>query len=268
MEKHFYKLKVSYRGSAYNGWQSQPDGNSVQDFLERALRGLHQDYTIRINGCSRTDKGVHAISQMCAYRAKPSPFIPREKLLDVLNHKLPDDICVKELVETESLFRPQKEALGKTYTYIINTGEPSPFLSDLCWHLPNFKNISAVESAAKYLIGKHDFSAFTVESERALNCVREIYSIDLKMIGKFLCLSFTGTSFLYRMVRRLVGALAEIGCGAVGEDLVSRALLAAKNSENLIDLDIKTAPPQGLFLMDIYYEKVPRCFEISSLPFI
>ena len=69
MEKQFYKMRISYRGSAYNGWQSQPDGNAVQDFLERALRGLHQDSDLRVNGCSRTDKGVHALGQMAAYKA-------------------------------------------------------------------------------------------------------------------------------------------------------------------------------------------------------
>ena len=172
------------------------------------------------------------------------------------------------LEKCATLFRPQKESIGKTYTYVIDIGEQRPFLSDLCWNLPNFTNLEAVKTAAHKLVGKHNFAAFTVESERGGNCEREIFSVDIKQLYNFICLSFTGTSFLYRMVRRIVGALAEIGCEKAESSLISNALTAAKNGDSLIDLDIKTAPPQGLYLMEVYYDQIPDFFDVEKLPFI
>lgn len=255
-------MTVGYRGTAYNGWQSQPDGKAVQDVLERAVRGLHQDQSIRINGCSRTDLGVHALGQVASYRAEPSPFLADADLLAALNRKLPPDIQVRDLSVNEGAFRPQKDALGKSYTYVINTGSPNCFLSGLTV-TSDALDCAAMERALKLLKGVHDFTAFTVSSGIQANCKRTIYSAQLDRFGDYVCLTFTGRSFLYRMVRRLVGALMTIGAGERSPEWIAELLYGTADSE-----DIKTAPPQGLYLMRVYYDRIPETFKLASCPFL
>lgn len=256
-------MTVRYRGTVYNGWQSQPDGNAVQDVIEHALRGLHQDLGIRVNGCSRTDRGVHALGQVASYQAEPSPFMPDEALLPALNRKLPDDITVKELRVSDRLFRPKKDSVAKTYTYVIGTGQPNCFLSDLALFDPACTRLDDMKQALKQMEGTHDFSAFTVEAERPADCSRTLYAARLDAFDDYLCLSFTGSSFLYRMVRRLVGALLQIGRGKRAPEWISELLSGTADPE-----DIGTAPPQGLYLMQVYYDQVPEKYQLPSLPFL
>ena len=260
-ENQCYRLTVSYRGTAYNGWQSQPDGRSVQDVLERALRGLHQDQSIRVNGCSRTDLGVHALGQVASYRAEPSPFVADADLLETLNRKLPPDIVVKTLQVVDAPFRPQKDALGKSYTYVINTGAPNAFFADLATD-QKITQIDAMEHALKLIEGSHDFTAFTVSSGIQANCERTIFSTRLDRFDESICLTFTGTSFLYRMVRRLAGALIAVGTGEREPEWIADLLTGRADA-----IDIKTAPPQGLYLMQVYYDEIPNEFKPRALPF-
>ncbi|MFC1467329.1 tRNA pseudouridine(38-40) synthase TruA [Verrucomicrobiota bacterium] len=262
-EKQCYRMTVSYRGAAYSGWQSQPGGNAVQDVIEHALRGLHQDRSIRLNGCSRTDRGVHALGQVASYYAAPSPFVPDDQLMEAINRKLPADIRIKELKPVKAGFRPRREAKGKTYTYVINTATPNPFLADLATNCLECRQMDAIRRALKTLEGTHDFSAFTVEAERPDDCRRAIHLAQLDRFDHYVCLSFAGSSFLYRMVRRLVGALLEIGRGNRPPEWIGELLAGSADPE-----EIKTAPPQGLYLMQVYYEQIPAAVELDSVPFL
>lgn len=261
-KKQCYRMTVAYRGTAYNGWQSQPDGRAVQDVIERAVRGLHRDPSIRVNGCSRTDLGVHALGQVASYWAEPSSFVTDEGLRDALNRKLPPDIVLRELRVNDGLFRPQKEALGKSYTYVIRTGVLGCFLSDLVTPSVDL-DIEAMARALKLFEGRHDFTSFTVTSGLQPNCKRTLYEARLDRFGETICLSFTGRSFLYRMVRRLVGALIAVGTGERAPEWISMQLNGMGNPE-----EIKTAPPQGLYLIQVYYEAIPETFKPSELPYL
>lgn len=262
-DKQCYKMTIRYRGTAYSGWQSQPGGDAVQDVLEHALRGLHQDQNLRLNGCSRTDRGVHALGQVAAYVSAPSPFMPDEQLLTALNRKLPADISVTELLPVGIPFRPRRDALGKTYTYVVNTGRSNPFLSELAAGNAECTQRDVIKQALKLIEGKHDFSAFTVEAERPVDCTRTIHAAQLDQFDDYICLSFTGGSFLYRMVRRMAGALMEIGCGKREPEWIT-ALLTGKTAPD----EVKTAPPQGLYLMRVYYDALPENFSLTDCPFL
>ena len=257
-------MEICYNGKNYKGWQIQKDVISVQEILNKTLKRLFANQPIKTIGSSRTDAGVHALRLSVSCLVPETPCIPDEKIFIALNSMLPNDITVKMLKTMNPPIHARFDALGKAYTYVINRGAPTPFNGNYCWHVKNCNNLKTLREAADYLTGTHDFASFTVHSHLAEDTTRTIYRIDIEEFGEYLCLSFIGNGFLYKMIRSLVGTLVPVGCGNLSPKKV-KEILQAKNRAKALN----TAPPQALFLMKVFYEKDgdPCQFKLKDLPY-
>lgn len=258
------KIIISYDGTNYAGWQIQPNGLAVQQVLEEKLAMLYAWQKIRVEASGRTDAGVHALGQ-CAHFDEPErPNLPNDKILKALNRLLPSDIRITGIEDAPLGFHARFSAKGKTYVYVVNTGSEDAFTSRWSWHLENFTKLDEVGRCMEMLVGRHDFSSFTVERSEIDDAVRTITDARLLEIGAYKCLCFTGEGFLYKMVRSIVGTLSFVGAGKVSQQEFSRIFAARSRSEAC-----DTAPPHGLFLARVYYgEEAPSSVDLESLPFL
>ena len=239
-------LSVEYDGTAYAGWQRQANGLAVQQVLEDALSRACGN-PVTVTGSSRTDAGVHALSQQVHFDTDSS--IPPEKYPFVLNNLLPPDIRVQSGREVPPGFHARFLSCGKTYTYrILNTRHGSALYRNLCWHVPVPLEEDAMRRALTALPGQHDFAAFQASGGTAKTTVRLLDRAELSREGGRLTLVVSGNAFLYNMVRIIAGTLVEIGLQRLPEDAFARALV----SHNRLDLGM-TAPPQGLELTEVRY---------------
>ena len=242
-----WKCVVAYDGTQFSGWQSQPDNNAVQDFLERRLAEVLKVKT-DIQGSGRTDAGVHARGQVFHFDAH-WPHDPA-KLLSALRVGLPPTIQVQSARRVSAAFHARFTAKGKIYHYHVHhRGYADPFDQPYRWSLPQALDVSAMREAAGRLVGKNDFRAYSaagsVEKE---DTVRTIHELSIKGQGRHLCIVARGDGFLYKMVRSVVGALVDVGLGRLSPDDIT-AILATKTRTHRV----VTAPPQGLFLMKVFY---------------
>ncbi len=244
-----FKLVLSYDGTAYHGWQRQPNGITVQEVLEEKLSRLFGDIPIRVQGSSRTDSGVHALALCASFRAPESPYIPDWKVCKALNRLLPDDIRIRSAEVVPETFNARFSAKAKSYVYMVNTGDNNPFTSRYTWHMDDMTNLDELRKAIQVFIGEHDFTTFAVEAAKYDNPVRHILDARIVTFGPLVGFYFLGTGFLYKMVRSMAGALMFAGRGKLkAEDI--REMLEAKNRLCCKD----TAPARGLFLKKVFYE--------------
>ena len=245
-----FKMELSFDGTAYHGWQRQPNGITVQQVVEEKLYRLFGEREfIRIQGSSRTDAGVHALGMVCSFSAPPSPYIPDWKLKKAMNRLLPDDIRIRSAEVVKDGFNARFDALAKSYVYVVNTGDINPFSGRYSWHMEDMTEIDALREAVKYVEGRHDFSTFTVERGKIDDPVRTILRTEILAFGPLVCMYFLGTGFLYKMVRSMVGALMFVGRGRMTPDEFRGILLACDRAKCK-----DTAPARGLFLKRVFYE--------------
>ena len=224
------KLTVAYDGTNYCGWQIQPNGITVEEVLNRALRKLTGE-EITVIGASRTDSGVHALGNVAVFDSETS--IPPERISYALNQRLPDDIVVIR------------------YEYhILNAKIPDPTRRLTRYFVSFDLDIEKMKKAAQYLVGTHDFVSFCNVRTDVEDTVRTIYSLDILPVGDEITIRIQGNGFLYNMVRIIVGTLVRVGRGFYTPEQVQE-ILEAKNRKAAG----VTAPPQGLFLVGIEYEE-------------
>jgi tRNA pseudouridine38-40 synthase len=243
------KLIVEYDGTAYSGWQLQPNRPSIQEKLEMALAMLTGE-TIRINGAGRTDAGVHARGQVAAFRSACD--IPIEKMARAINSRLPKDISVISTEDVPESFDPRRGAKRKLYRYtIINSPLRPALLRNFAWHVAWPLNRELMRQAAAEFVGTHDFASFChAECNRnAVNTVRTVDRSELLIDGDNLYYEIEGRSFLYNMVRTLAGMLVEIGRGKFPADSIP-SIMAARDRRAAG----MTAPAPGLCLEWIRYD--------------
>lgn len=256
---------VSYDGTDYAGWQFQPDNISVQQYIESKLEELYVNQPIRIHASGRTDSGVHSIGQTVTFDTPEFPHIPVENLQLALNNVLPSSIRIEDIkVADDPNFHARYSAKGKAYTYIINTSDETPFKTRYSWHQPNCNRLCEMRKSAEILIGEHDFSAFTTNRKKVGNAVRTIHDIDIKEFDDYIAITCYGSGFLYKMVRNIAGLLAEVGSGKIDKNF-TKEILESKNRS----LGPKSAPPNGLFLMKVFYNEDDwKKFKVTKIPFI
>jgi tRNA pseudouridine38-40 synthase len=240
-------LTLAYDGSAYNGWQVQPGGITVQDELSRALSVLYKSY-IRTVGAGRTDARVHARAQRACFNVTGDILIPLENLPSALNSKLPNDIVVTNAEQVPDDFSPLA-AQRRTYEYLIqNVRYPDPKLVRYAGHVPEKLNTNLMDEACKHFIGEFDFAAFCASGAQVQTTVREIYNCSVVRNGDLITLTVTGNGFLYNMVRVMAGTLIDVGLGKKQPcDIISIIEGKDRNKAG------KTAPPQGLTLIEVVY---------------
>jgi tRNA pseudouridine38-40 synthase len=242
-------LIVSYDGTAYRGFQTQPGGGTIQDELERAIRSLTGGDE-RVEGSGRTDAGVHALGQVVSFRTA-SP-IPIAKWALALNGRLPDDIIVRSAHEMPEEFHARYSAVRKTYRYSIANGKyPDIFTARYRYHHYRPLDEDAMRDALKFLVGEHDFTAFSSAGAPRKSNVRTIYEARLEREGSDLHLYLTGSGFLYNMVRIIAGTLIEIGEGKKAPGHIP-AILETKDR----NMAGPKAPARGLALWRVEYPPV------------
>lgn len=241
-----WKCVVAYDGGAFDGWQSQPSGQAVQDVIERRIAEVLKA-AVRIHGSGRTDAGVHALGQVFHFDAAWPHGA--EKLRLALRAGLPPAIQLKSLRPAPADFHARFSAAGKVYRYEIQLGEADPFRARHCWSIERALDWEAIAAAAAVLRGRHDFKAFAAEggTERQ-NTVRDLRRLEIARRGRRVRLTFEADGFLYKMVRSLTGTLVNVGLGKLGPREIAALLQSARRTPQ-----VQTAPPQGLFLVKVHY---------------
>ena len=257
-----FRLELSFDGTEYHGWQRQPNGITVQEVLEEKLCRLFNNTQIRVQGSSRTDSGVHVLGMAASFKAPPSPYIPDWKVKKALNRLLPPSIKIREAVIAEPDFNARFSAHSKAYVYVINTGDLNPFTCRWSWHISDLTDLDGMREALKQIEGTHDFSTFTVELDPSKDHVRTIYKAEIKQFGPLVCIHIMGDGFLYKMVRSIVGAIADVGRGNLPPDAIGK-MLAARSRSAARD----TAPALGLFLLKVFYDDSWKTHELDKPPF-
>ena len=240
------KLVVAYEGTNYCGWQIQPNGITIEQVLNETLSSLLGE-EITVTGASRTDAGVHSLGNVAVFETHTK--MPAEKISFALNHRLPEDIVVQESCQVPEDFHPRFSKSRKTYEYrILNCRfrQPLERRTSYFYHYP--LDVSAMQKAAAYLVGEHDFTSFASVHAQTNTYVRMIYALDVVREGDMIRIRVQGNGFLYNMVRIIAGTLIQVGAGIKKpEDMES--ILAGKDRE----LAGPTAPAHGLTMIGLEY---------------
>jgi tRNA pseudouridine38-40 synthase len=241
-----WKCVCAYDGTSFAGWQSQPGGVAIQDVIEARIAQIFGGL-IRINASGRTDAGVHAHGQVFHFDA-PWKHGP-EKLRAALRVGLPPAIQVKSVRAVTAAFHSRFSATGKTYVYHLHLGDADPFTRPYSWVIERPLDLAAMSAAAKLLKGKHDFRAFSaLNGPPKEDTVRDLRRLELVKRGRHVRITAEADGFMYKMVRSLVGALVSVGDGNLTPTQLGELLVSGKRVAR-----VQTAPPQGLFLMKVFY---------------
>ena len=241
------KLTVAYDGTNYCGWQIQPNGITVEEVLNRALRKLTGE-EITVIGASRTDSGVHALGNVAVFDT--TARMPAEKISYALNQRLPEDIVVQCSKKVPLDFHPRHVKSKKTYEYRILNREfrdPNRRLDTYFYY--RHLDVHAMRVAAGYLVGEHDFKSFCSIHAQVETTVRRIYALTVDKKEDIITIRITGNGFLYNMVRIIAGTLIRVGTGEYKPEQIPE-ILAAKDRE----MAGPTAPAHGLTMIGIEYE--------------
>lgn len=250
-------LRVAYEGTAYCGWQLQPNGNTIEAELNYHLSRLLQE-EIQVIGASRTDAGVHALGNVAVFDTQAR--MPGEKISYALNQRLPEDIVIQSSCEVASDFHPRHCRSRKIYEYrILNREFPLPMYRNTSYFTYEKLDLAAMGKAAGFFIGEQDFASFCSVKTQASTTVREIYSLTIEEKKPFLLIRVEGSGFLYNMVRIIAGTLLEVGKHRYPPEHVAE-ILAGKDR----NLAGPTAPACGLTLVKIEYPELEEA-ERSSL---
>ena len=236
-------LTVAYDGTAYHGWQVQPNGVTIEGELNRVLRDLTGE-EIQVIGASRTDAGVHGLCNIAVFDTESN--IPGEKFSYALNQRLPEDIKVVDSCEVAEDFHPRHVSSKKTYEYkIYNAKFPDPTKRLYSHFTYTPLNVEKMQEAATYLIGEHDFKSFCAPAAVVETTVRTLYKAEVIQDEEYIRIRVQGNGFLYNMVRIIVGTLMEVGSGKrQPEDI--KTILEAKDR----NAAGPTAPARGLMLIN------------------
>jgi tRNA pseudouridine38-40 synthase len=245
------KLEIAYHGRPFHGWQKQRDQPTVQGELEAALTVLFRGHRVAVVGAGRTDAGVHAAGQVA--HLDPPGSIPPDALVRGLNVRLPPEIRVLSARAVAASFHARKSALGKLYTYRARWKE-----ARLPWSEQRSATVRKVDDSAAFAAaldlfpGRHDWASFTVPNPATDSTIRTLFSVQFRRRRDGFDLDFVGEGFLRYQVRRMAGALLEVGSSDRDLD----------DLRNLIEhpqpgARVRTAPASGLCLEHVYYRACP-----------
>ena len=244
-----FKCVCAYDGTDFCGWQSQPNGMSIQDFIEKRLAQIFKR-KIRIHGSGRTDSGVHADAQVFHFDAcwKHSA----DTLLSALKCGYPDSLQILSVRRVPQTFHARYSAKGKRYSYKIREGHSAPKSTRYEWSIGRRKlDVKAMNSAAKLMLGTHDFTAFSANRGGGAkeNPVKTLFELEAKRSGSLVKITTRGSGYMYKMVRMIVGALVEVGLGKLSEGDIEDMLSAKARCSG----KFQAAPAKGLTLEKVYY---------------
>lgn len=251
-------LTLRYDGTAYHGWQVQPNAVTVQQTLQDAIEAL-TGVRSGVIGCSRTDAGVHANMFCCTFDTDSTIGVSR--MPAALNSYLPQDMAVYGCREVAPDFHPRYQARGKRYVYYIyNADLRNPFTDKYAWRQSRTLDVPFLHTVAQQFVGTHDFAAFCSVGADTEDTVRTVFTASVQREGDMVTFTVEADGFLYNMVRIMVGTLMDIAAGKLPADTVTAALSTGNRA-----LAGATAPPTGLFLKQVFYdEEVTAVGEIKT----
>ncbi len=246
-------LTVAYDGSAYCGWQVQPNGETIEGVLNRTLSAFFEE-NITVTGASRTDAGVHALCNKAVFDV--TTRMPAEKISYALNRYLPEDITIRRSEEVAADFHPRKTATSKTYTYSIYNApfpDPTKRLYSYFTYVP--LDIGKMKEAAAYFLGEHDFAAFCTFKPETESTVRTITAISIESetepesgFAGPVKIKVSGNGFLYHMVRIIAGTLIEVGRGSLEPERIPEIMGSLDRTKAG-----PTAPACGLMMTELLF---------------
>lgn len=244
-------LIVEYDGTDYSGYQYQDNAPSIQGELEKAITRLTRERT-RVRGAGRTDAGVHALGQVVAFDTESD--YPPETFIKALNYYLPNDIAVKEAHRVSTNFNPRRMALSRLYVYSVYVGSTrSPLSRRTAYRVGEGLKLERIRRAVRHLVGVHDFAGFAGPLERPdASTVREMFEARVRSKGDIITMEIEGNAFLPHQMRRMAGALVDVGFGRLGPSEVL-AILDRRPGAAIA----RSLPPHGLSLMRVTYANFP-----------
>jgi len=251
-----FKLYIEYEGTRYSGWQVQKNARTVQGELIEAGRAVFGTTEMEIYGSGRTDAGVHALVQVAHLDVNTmlGPEIIRMKLNDLL----PADINVLEVEKAAPTFHARHDAVARRYLYQISRRRTA-FGKRYVWWIKDRLDLRKMEETAKIFVGMKDFRSFTADDPDEKSTKVHIGKITLREEGDLILIRVEGSHFLWKLVRQIVGIMAEVGRGNLTPKEIE-SFFSAQSGEPAK----YTAPPSGLFLESVHYEKTPGTPEIVS----
>ena len=240
------KVIMAYRGTNYHGFQRQNNAITVQEVVENSVSSVLNE-KVTINGCSRTDTGVHA-NNFC-FSVKTNSLIPAKNFIRGVNGRLPDDISILSCEDVSEDFHARFSCKAKEYIYLLHCSESkNPFAIDLACHYRRPFNAELVRLGAQQFIGTHDFKAFCADSTGKQSTIRTIYNFDIEINGCQVKILVKGDGFLYNMIRIMVVTLLMVNEKKILVEDIDKII----KSKNRLCAG-KTAQAHGLYLNRIFY---------------
>ena len=245
-----FKLVLEYAGTRYSGWQIQKNARTIQGELVAAVEAATGKKGFELYGSGRTDAGVHALQQV-AHLDVETPLTP-ERLRLALNDALPPDVNVLSLERTPRRFHARHGAIARSYLYQI-ARRRTAFAKPYVWWVKDELDVPRMRKAASLFLGMNDFRSFAAAEPDEGSTRVLIETLEMREEGELILIRIVGSHFLWKMVRRVVGVLAEVGRGKMQMSEVAQLL------EQRSDVPARlTAPPSGLFLERVFYEGESR----------
>lgn len=242
-----FKVFIEYDGTRYSGWQIQKNARTIQGEFFTAIKKIFKTEDFEFHGSGRTDAGVHALEQVAHLDVQTmlAPEIIKYKLNDIL----PSDICVLEVEKCDKNFNARKDAIARSYIYVISRRR-SAFAKKFIWWIKDKIDVKKINEASKLFVGMRDFKSFTDDDPEEKSTLVNIEKISVVEDGNLILIRIIGSHFIWKLVRRIVGVLAEIGRGKMPIEKINYFL--SNKSDEPAKL---TAPPSGLFLEKVFYRK-------------
>lgn len=251
-----YKLTVEYAGTRYSGWQIQKNARTVQGEIDKAVRTVTGRTGFELYGAGRTDAGVHALAQVAHLDIASSP--PPARLLRQLNDELPADIVILSIEPVDRRFHARHDAISRSYVYQL-ARRKTAFAKPFVWWVKDDLDVDRMREAAALFIGRHDFRSFTDDDPDEKSTLVVLEEVAIEEADHLLLVRVRGSHFVWKMVRRLVGVLVEVGKGGLEPSGVTRLLTARSNLPAQL-----TAPPSGLFLEHVAYPDDPAASRLDA----
>ncbi len=252
-----FKLTIEYAGTRYSGWQIQKNARTVQGEIDRAVREMSGGRTFELYGSGRTDAGVHALAQVAHLDIGTN--LPPDTLKRRLNDELPSDINILSVEVAGHRFHARHSAVARSYLYQISTRRTA-FGKALVWWVREPIDLARVRAAAALFTGVQDFQSFSDDDPDDKSTKVLVDEIRIEPAGDLLLVRITGSHFIWKMVRRIVGVLVGVGTGALTLDEVRGFLRTRSPTPATL-----TAPASGLFLERVYYEGDQRLEELAPV---
>ncbi|MEY4190458.1 MAG: tRNA pseudouridine(38-40) synthase TruA [Planctomycetota bacterium] len=243
------KLTISYDGTEFFGWQTQPGKRTVQETIEKAIEKI-TGHEAKLMGSGRTDSGVHALGQVANFKTRST--IETTRIAMALNSYLPEDVSILEAEDVNICFDANRSAISKTYRYVIRCSRATDPFSRKYAHTVKYSlDEEKMRVAATALLGTHDFQCFETDWPNRATSIRNIHKAIISRMGDWIWITVEADGFLYNMVRAIVGSLIEIGRGFWPVEKMEQ-IIASRNRNHAGP----TAPAKGLYLLKVNYDKI------------